>query len=67
MATAMRNPGAGHAGARNAIQLVATADTSENKPSLIDFQAQFVSRRYCLPLALAAAIAAIAYDNGRRA
>jgi hypothetical protein len=66
MASSKRNPSAGGAGARKADQLT-TAITSENKPALIDLQAAHVSRRHALPLAIAALIASIAFDNGRRA
>jgi hypothetical protein len=61
-----RNPTLGGAGSRKAMH-IAKSEASENKPALIDFQAQFVSRRYCLPLTIAALIASLAFDAGRRA
>jgi hypothetical protein len=65
MVSSKRNPSAGGAGARKAV-LLTTANASENKPSLADLQANFVSRRFAVPVAIAAAIAAIAFENGRR-
>ena len=62
-----RNPTLGGAGSRKAMQ-IAKSEASENKPALIDFQAQFVSRRYCLSLTIAALVASLAYNtDGRRA
>jgi len=65
MALAKRNPDAGGVGGRKAVWLT-TANSSDNKPSLIDFQANFVAQRFRVPLAIAAVIAAHAF-YGRRA
>lgn len=41
--------------------------TSSNNADPISRQAAFVARRFALPIALASAVAALAFDNGRRA
>jgi hypothetical protein len=65
MALSNRNPSAGGAGARKAV-LLTTANTFENKTSLANLQAVYVSRRFAVPMTIAAVIAAIAFENGRR-
>jgi hypothetical protein len=66
MAPSKRNPGAGVARVQKAV-LLTTANASEITRPTLELQALYVSRRYAIPLAIAAAIASIAFDNGRRA
>lgn len=51
--------------ARKAVH-VGTLNVSENNPSLSELQAIWISRRYAVPLALAGAIAALAFLQCRR-
>jgi hypothetical protein len=60
-----RNPARGGAGSRKAV-LAPTLNTSEDNVSLIDRQARFISKRFCVPPVLAATIAALAFHNGGR-
>jgi hypothetical protein len=65
MAPEKRNPGAGDAGGRKC-DLFGSRVDSEFSNYLIDFQVNFVARRFRVPLAIAAVIAAHAFC-GRRA
>jgi hypothetical protein len=57
-----RNPTLGRAGSRKIIQ-ISRSDASEHKPALIDIQAAHLSRRYCLPLTIAAVVASLAFPS----
>jgi hypothetical protein len=61
-----RNPSAGGAGARNADH-IGSLIASENKPSLADLQAYYVSRRFAVSTSMAMLITALVFHNGRRA
>jgi hypothetical protein len=60
-----RDPAQGRAGPRKSVH-VGASNRPEDKPSLIDYQIQFVSRRFAVPLALATAVAELAFANVRR-
>jgi hypothetical protein len=45
---------------------MAQIDSENMAHSVPELQALFVHRRFALPMALATAIAALAYDSGRR-
>jgi hypothetical protein len=57
-----RTPTLGGVGALEGVH-VGTTNTQEIKPSLIDLQARFVSRRFALPMTLAAVIATLAFST----
>jgi hypothetical protein len=61
-----QNPSAGGAGARSA-DYIGSLIVSENKPSLADLQAYYVSRHFAVSTSMAMLITALAFHNGRRA